>query len=80
MHDAVELEALGERPGDVDGVATHQCVADQQGIGGLDVGRDRLELAHQRVVDCEASGRVVDDGVAAIALGLLRGGPADLGR
>jgi hypothetical protein len=65
--------ALREGLGHVHGVAAHQRVADQQRVRGLRGALDLLELLHQRLVDREAAGGVVDDRVEALARGTLRG-------
>jgi len=76
----VDVELLAERLGDVDGVAPHQRVADQQCVCGRGLLADLSKLFHQRIVDRESPRGVVDDRVVAFRTRAFAGGRADRGR
>ncbi len=68
QHDAVEVQPLRKRAGDVHGLlASHRVEHEQLLVDGQHL-LDRLELAHQRVVDVQPARGVDDDDVAAVVL------------
>ena len=77
---AVELRDLGELLGDVDRVLAGHRVHDQQHDVRLDALLDVRQLLHQRLVDVQAAGRVDDQDVLAVALGLVERPAGDVHR
>ena len=75
--DAVEVDPLGERLGDGDGLLAGHRVEDEEDVVRLHGLAHRGELLHQRLVDLEAAGGVDDDDVAALRLRLLEPVPRD---
>ena len=63
----VRPSALVEALRDLDRVLADHRVDDEEDVLGLDCGLDVGELLHERLVDREATGGVVDDDVAADA-------------
>src|SRR4051812_11187129 len=80
QHDAVELRDLGELLGYVDRVLAGHRVDDQQDDVRLDRLLDLGQLLHQVLVDVQAAGRVDDQHVLAVALGLVEGPARDVDR
>src|SRR5919199_1667743 len=68
-HHAVEVHRGGELLGDVDGVLAGHGVDDEEDRVRADRLADLHQLAHQRLVDVEAPGRVDDQHVLAVRLG-----------
>ena len=65
---AADRDSFGEGFRHVHGVSAHQGVANEELVGRFDSSLDFFELAHQLVVDGEASGRIINDGAEALAL------------
>ena len=63
-HDAVEVDPLLERLGDVDGLLAGHRVEHEQHVRRLRLAADRRELLHQRLVDLQPAGGVEDHDVA----------------
>src|SRR6185369_3269554 len=78
--EAVEREAPVELGRGLHRVLADHGVADEEDVVGLDARLDLLELRHERVVDREPAGGVVDDDVVLLLLRLLERAPAELGR
>src|SRR5690348_17510250 len=55
-------------------------VDDEQGLGGIGRGLDRLHLAHQLVVDVETAGSVEQDHIIALELRRLDRALGDIDR
>src|SRR5919112_5256969 len=77
---AVEVDRLGELLGDVDGVLSGHRVDDEKDRVRLDRSADLYELVHERRVDVEAAGRVDDEHVLALGLGLVERPARDVDR
>jgi hypothetical protein len=77
---AVDLEGLVERFGGVDGVLPGHGVADEQHLMRHEAVVDQFQLAHQGVVDVQPAGRVEDQDVPPLLIGLPAAVLADLQR
>ena len=77
---AGQVDLAGEALGDVDRVLAGQAVDDEQDLGRVGGGGDRLHLGHQRLVDVEAAGGVEQQHVVALQLRRLERAPGDLDR
>ncbi len=80
QHHAGQRQRLVEAARGLDRVLTDHRVDDQEHVVRLHRRADRRQLLHQRLVDREAAGGVVDDHVAAELRGFGLGGLADLER
>ncbi|PRQ07407.1 hypothetical protein ENSA7_28710 [Enhygromyxa salina] len=77
---AGQVEALVERLGGGHRVLADHRVDDQEDVGRVHARLDVLELGHERVVDRQATGGVIDDEVDALGGGGLGGVAADVDR
>ena len=75
----VEIDALGERLGDVDGILPGHRVQHQEDVVRLGLLADRRQLVHQLLVDVEPAGGVDDQDVVAGPARLSQRPRGDLG-
>ena len=73
QHHTVEIEAVVEGLGRVDGILSRHGVDDKQGLVGTNMILQTFYLGHHLLVHCQASGGIDEHCVVAFRLGLLEG-------